>query len=840
MKLSRLFISLLAFILISSISNGEDWNDWEHFDDFGFGKPNKVTIDHLNRKWFATPSGAWLYDGVEWYRFTSSNSGLPEGEIHTIEIENNGNVWFGTNEGTVVYDGESWKTIDTSDSGLEGNSITGIAFEMTGGIWFATSSSISHIDNSGIWTKYPSKTDSWGEINSIAVDNNNYVWFATFNSWVWRFDGKEWRQYDDENSGIIRGKVTTISIAPDSSLWFGNQVGFSVLDGYSWKMYDSRYAGTDLTNGDVVAIDFDSEGNAWIATDYGFTIFDGQNWAEYPNYLTPVGENDPHSQQRIYDLAIDHNDIVWLVTSRGVYKYWGKAIRIIKPEKIESAVVGSTIDITWLAQGIEEVNIDYSMNGGTTWNAIVHNLDAKESTYPWTIPVSILPIGFYTDHIRIRVTADKPVDIFTETTIRVESQGFRESFAVYTPENSGLVSASVSTIIEDDHGVMWFGTDSGISRFDGADWETFTDENSTLPSNVIHDSTHDSDGALFFATEGGIAQYDGSSWKTWLNGKNVLQIVGHPKSGIWCTTEEYTPYDTGGFRPDIVIGADFSYLLYHFENNAWEQQTTAYGDTLMYFSALECDNTGNIWILVLGSLMSYDGISWNIHIPDSTINPGYLTKIISDSSGKLWLADGKHFTGLYSFDGELWQFHTRCEGAIDCMGITLFDLTIGTGNTIWCATRYGLNSFDGQSWRIYSSSSGWPVTEITNVYIDKGNVMWFASADGITLFDSSVVPVEEDTVIPESIDVKGNYPNPFNANTTIVFTLPQELYITVTMYNIMGQKVRTLASGSRIAGIHNISWDGCDNSGQHVSSGIYFYKIESQNHVKSGRMLLLK
>ena len=85
-----------------------------------------------------------------------------------------------------------------------------------------------------------------------------------------------------------------------------------------------------------------------------------------------------------------------------------------------------------------------------------------------------------------------------------------------------------------------------------------------------------------------------------------------------------------------------------------------------------------------------------------------------------------------------------------------------------------------------------------------------------------------------------NYPNPFNPETIIELSLPVKSKINLTIYNILGQKVETLIDDIKPAGSHRISWDGTDNRKLKVASGIYFYKLTSEDNFISKKMLFLK
>jgi hypothetical protein len=85
-----------------------------------------------------------------------------------------------------------------------------------------------------------------------------------------------------------------------------------------------------------------------------------------------------------------------------------------------------------------------------------------------------------------------------------------------------------------------------------------------------------------------------------------------------------------------------------------------------------------------------------------------------------------------------------------------------------------------------------------------------------------------------------NYPNPFNPQTTIAFTIKDRGAVTVKVYNVNGELVRTLANENRAAGTYTLTWDGHNDSGQSVSSGVYFYKLVTNNFSQTKKMVLLK
>ena len=95
-------------------------------------------------------------------------------------------------------------------------------------------------------------------------------------------------------------------------------------------------------------------------------------------------------------------------------------------------------------------------------------------------------------------------------------------------------------------------------------------------------------------------------------------------------------------------------------------------------------------------------------------------------------------------------------------------------------------------------------------------------------------------VTPAMFTLTGNYPNPFNPTTTISYSIPQDGNVELVIFNIKGQKVKTLVEGSQPAGSYNVTWNGKDENDRSVSSGLYFYKLNSSGKTAVKKMLLLK
>ncbi|MFC1512343.1 FlgD immunoglobulin-like domain containing protein [Candidatus Latescibacterota bacterium] len=118
--------------------------------------------------------------------------------------------------------------------------------------------------------------------------------------------------------------------------------------------------------------------------------------------------------------------------------------------------------------------------------------------------------------------------------------------------------------------------------------------------------------------------------------------------------------------------------------------------------------------------------------------------------------------------------------------------------------------------------------------------MWIVEIpfDPDALGQPLVTSVEDGT--PVAFPTITSYPNPFNPSTTISFTLPEHGFTELVVYNMAGQNIRTLVVGELTPGAHEVVWDGCDDSGHPVSSGMFVSLLKTGDTVVTNRMTLVK
>jgi hypothetical protein len=101
-------------------------------------------------------------------------------------------------------------------------------------------------------------------------------------------------------------------------------------------------------------------------------------------------------------------------------------------------------------------------------------------------------------------------------------------------------------------------------------------------------------------------------------------------------------------------------------------------------------------------------------------------------------------------------------------------------------------------------------------------------------------PIVVTVAPPDKFDLSQNYPNPFNPTTQIRYQLPQAVQVSLTIYNMLGQEVRKLVNANQPAGYHTAIWDGRDNSGRPVPTGVYHYRLQAGSFTTTKKMLMAK
>jgi PKD repeat protein len=105
---------------------------------------------------------------------------------------------------------------------------------------------------------------------------------------------------------------------------------------------------------------------------------------------------------------------------------------------------------------------------------------------------------------------------------------------------------------------------------------------------------------------------------------------------------------------------------------------------------------------------------------------------------------------------------------------------------------------------------------------------------------TNLVGIASEIAIPEKFELSQNFPNPFNPMTTIRYALPEKANVRLTIYNMLGKEVRTLVNEFEEAGYKSVIWDGLDQYGRSLSTGVYIYRIQAGDFTQTRKMVFMK
>jgi hypothetical protein len=394
----------------------------------------------------------------------------------------------------------------------------------------------------------------------------------------------------------------------------------------------------------------------------------------------------------------------------------------------------------------------------------------------------------------------------------------------YGVQNTGLTERWINGIDFDGHRNVWVSTaGGGLCRFDGETWLDFNPFTWGYPpwpyaTDQTMAAVEAADGRMFVGTYGqGIVVWDGTSWvRQYLQYQVIDNIVRDSTGGLWCQA------NSG---------------LYHFEGDTWRRFDYSNSPLPGYVFGLGADVAGWIWVATLGGLVRTDGASWEVYTPATSGMPGngrcYSPSRAPD--GAVWMTAGlnEDYTrsGVLRFRREdtTWTVFDSSNAPIHHVVGTV---AVTSRGIVWVGFfrgnqvpyRGGVARYDGTNWVMYDrDNSPLPHEQIYDIGIDWNDNPWMSCAsEGMAVIYDSPLPVEEDRKLQAPNPKVEAFPNPFRGATTIRLgargTRPSE----VTIVDVAGRRVRVLRTSPAAP---SVKWDGMDDSGRPVRSGVYFAQV---------------
>jgi len=386
-------------------------------------------------------------------------------------------------------------------------------------------------------------------------------------------------------------------------------------------------------------------------------------------------------------------------------------------------------------------------------------------------------------------------------------------------------------------------------------WKHFYKGNSAIPFTKID--------KMQIATDG----------KVWMS-NDLTGAYGHLLS-FDATT--FTPYLTSGWINDITIAPDGKIWLTSSikELKSWNGSSWMILTPSLISSAwakpIHADKNGKIWIVNDGYLISYDGSSWTQFTTSTGLPSGNINCLYSNATQ---LLIGTNDAGLIFFDGtSTWTVKDTTNSNIPsnkimammqrndtlwigCGGGNLvayhnstftiytnayindniYQLDIDSKGNVWIAAYgTGVVKFDGTNWTLFDNTN-YPLdfyNQIMSIGVDASDNVWIGNRqDGLTVCNENGWAKVEENIIPKSFSLSQNYPNPFETQTTINYTIPENSFVSLVVYNILGKKILTLVNETQNKGKHQIVFDA-----EKLSDGIYYYELKCNSFVKARKMI---
>ena len=293
-----------------------------------------------------------------------------------------------------------------------------------------------------------------------------------------------------------------------------------------------------------------------------------------------------------------------------------------------------------------------------------------------------------------------------------------KEFVNFTTDD-GLVGVEVWAIHRDPDGAMWFGTRGGVSRYDGKEFVNFTTEDG-LAGNRVNDIHRDPDGVMWFGTDGGVSRYDGKEFVNFTTedglANNVVRAIHRNTDGVmWFGT------DGGVSRYD---GREFINL------------TTEDGLVNNIAIAIHRDTDGMMWFGTYGGVSCYDGKGFvNLTTGDGLASDA-VQAIHSDADGVIWFGtgtrEGKHGEGVSRYDGKGFTNFTTEDGLANNIVYAIHGDLEGV---LWFGTEGGASRYDHKTLVNFSTKDGLANNIVYAMHGDPEGILWFGTEGGVSRYD---------------------------------------------------------------------------------------------------------
>jgi ligand-binding sensor domain-containing protein len=329
-------------------------------------------------------------------------------------------------------------------------------------------------------------------IYAVAADTNGNVWFGDSEAGLTHFDGINWMHYHTGNSGLPHNKVNDIAVDSAGRVWVATQGGLARFDGTAWEIWNSY--GTVES---VVAI---NDTVVWFGAQNHGLIRLTDTIADIFNHI-----NSPLPATYILDFCLQNNGILWVATTGGLVSISDTTWHVYTtansplPHNLIRCIDADTTGNVWIGSQTAGV----VRKSGNTWT--VYNQSNAPLPCNFTIAMVVDESGLPW------IAACTGFGSFTGT-----------QWAGYPTANSGLPYGAVHAIGQDTTGRYLFGTASGGVDFDGIDWGHLPG----LPHHIVKSIVRDTAGVMWVGTDGGLTVYHAAGgWTSYTSATSPLPVA---------------------------------------------------------------------------------------------------------------------------------------------------------------------------------------------------------------------------------------------------------------------------------------------------------------------------
>jgi ligand-binding sensor domain-containing protein len=662
-------------------------------------------------------------------------------------------------------------------------------YDHNGALWIATLGGVVKYDKTTGDKTYFNKANAGipsNMVEDITSDDAGNIWIGTYDAGIAMFDGKKWITFNAENSPLPSNAILNLETDKSGNIWVGGHAGLAKIGKNGWTIYTSTTA-PDFKFDDVWSLAVDKNNGLWIGGS-GLYYFKDSTWTDYSSDVNIYG---------IIGLSTNANGNVIATGTGGVFEYSNNAWDTIGTGNDFPALHSARYSTT-----------DKDGNIWVTTTAGLFKFDGKSWTeFPFS---STLDAG--------AVCADANGDLWSAGVSGL-NKFVNNKWQNVAPLNNSILSYYIKNILSDKAGAVWVNVTNALSRYTEEGWENLSPQNSELPGKDVAQLRLEKPGSVWICSSAGLTNVVNNKWTTFntQNSKlpsNDIKDIAFDKTGA-----KWIIHNLG---ITIVTGTE------------WKQvaNPASFKDN-EFFKNIAIDKNNIVWLgTILGNIYRYENNTWTrFSLDDKTFAGGAVLDMkIDESTNTLWV--GTWGGGLNYFDGTAWQTSTIEENII-------VSAIWPDKNRIWSGTSHpaGLRvSEDGKEIDYFNSkNSPLPLKEITALELDEHGNMWIGTSDGVVVYktgESANIPSEEK---PVTSGFGKLYPNPANAQTTLLFNLGKAAQVKISIADITGRTINTLPLTYLTAGEQRININTTA-----LPAGTYIVKLTSDNLAVNYKLILDK